>query len=180
MLKKRTKVASGTGGREFAYPPVDLKACFQGAGGRIYSPLAKIPPHDSITARKHSRPASVVPLSFNSLFCSGASAKNSYQLFCASLSGTLEKKKISFIYLLYDPKALPLENQVKTIINNVYERTVFECGRIDWSKLFGIILEFLNNGRVKGSITNEEINKIICDFSFALVSQDAYSDFIKN
>lgn len=96
------------------------------------------------------------------------------------LRGTLEKKKISFIYLLYDPKALPLESEVKTIINNVYERTVFECGRIDWSKLFGIILEFLNNGRFKGSITNEEINKIICDFSFALVSQDAYSDFIKN
>jgi hypothetical protein len=95
------------------------------------------------------------------------------------LNGTFEKKKISFIYLLFDPTKLPLESDVKPIIDNIYERTVFECGRIEWSKLFSIILEFLNNGKFKGSITNEEINKMISGFRFTLVSQDTYSNLIK-
>jgi hypothetical protein len=95
------------------------------------------------------------------------------------LNGTFEKKKISFIYLLFDPTKLPLESDVKPIIDNIYERTVFECGQIEWSKLFGIILEFLNNGKFKGSITNEEINKMISGFRFTLVSQDTYSNLIK-
>lgn len=97
----------------------------------------------------------------------------------AVLNGTLEKKELSFIYLLFDPTKLPLESDVKPIIDNNYERTVFECVRIEWSKLFSIILEFLNNGKFKGSITNEEINKMISSFRFTLVSQDTYSNLIK-
>jgi hypothetical protein len=97
----------------------------------------------------------------------------------AVLNGTLEKKELSFIYLLFDPTKLPLESDVKPIIDNIYERTVFECVRIEWSKLFSIILEFLNNDKFKGSITNEEINKMISSFRFTLVSQDTYSNLIK-
>jgi hypothetical protein len=95
------------------------------------------------------------------------------------LTSTLEKKEISFIYLLFDPTKLPLESDVKSIIDAIYERTVFESYQIDWSTLFRIILEFLNDNKFKGIMNSNDINKTVCDFRFTLVSQDTYSEFIK-
>ena len=95
-------------------PPVDLKACFQGAGGRIYSPLAKIPPHNSIaatspTARKHSllfggayapndaiyrkRYAFTIIIMPSNFFCSGASPKTVINCFMPRLPATSTKKQ---------------------------------------------------------------------------------------
>jgi hypothetical protein len=95
------------------------------------------------------------------------------------LTSTLEKKEISFIYLLFAPTKLPLESDVKSIIDAIHERTVFESYQIDWSTLFRIILEFLNDNKFKGIMNSNDINKTVCDFRFTLVSQDTYSEFIK-
>ena len=61
----------------------------------------------SPTARKHSRCASLVPLSFNSLFCSGASSKTIINCFMPRLPATSTNKKgaslwCSFFYLMPD------------------------------------------------------------------------------
>ena len=95
------------------------------------------------------------------------------------LNETLQKKKLAFIYLLYDPSNLPLESDVKSIIDSIYKRTVFECNLINWNELFGIILEFLNNNKFEGVMSSEEISKLASDFGVNLVSQNTYSDFIK-
>ena len=97
----------------------------------------------------------------------------------ALLNGTLEKKKLSFIYLLYDPTELPIENDAKATINSIYERTVFECNRINWNELFRIVLEFLEESKFAGAMTSEEMNNAVCNFSFNLVSQSAYPAYIK-
>lgn len=95
------------------------------------------------------------------------------------LNETLEKKKISFIYLLFDPTRLPIESDVKSIIDSIYERTVFECNQIEWDTLFRVILEFLNNNKFKGVMNSDDITNVVSGFELNLVSQNTYSDFIK-
>ena len=95
------------------------------------------------------------------------------------LNGTLEKKNLSFVYLLYDPTSLTINSDVKSVIDSIYERTVFECNQINWSELFRIILEFLMNNKFTDAMDSEEINDVVCNFSFNLVSQNTYSAYVK-
>ena len=95
------------------------------------------------------------------------------------LNGSLENKKLSFIYLLYDPTNLPIKNDAKATINSIYERTVLECNKINWSDLFRIILEFLTCNKFSGVKTDEEIDEAVRNFSFNLVSQNTYSAYVK-
>ena len=97
----------------------------------------------------------------------------------AVLNGTLEKKELSFIYLHYDPTKLAIDSDAKSIIDSIYERTVFECNRINWSDLFRIILEFLACNKFSSAMTCDEINNFVCNFSFSLVSQNTYSAYVK-
>ena len=97
----------------------------------------------------------------------------------AILNKTLEKKKLSFIYLHYDPTKLAIDSDAKSIIDSIYECTVSECNHISWSDLFRIILEFLAYNKFPGAMTCEEINDFVRNFSFNLVSQNTYSAYIK-
>ena len=98
----------------------------------------------------------------------------------AILNGTLENKKLSFIYLHYDPTKLAIDSDVKSIIDSIYERTVLECNRINWSDLFRIVLEFLAYNKFSGVKTCEEIDEAVRNFSFILVSQNTYLSFISS
>ena len=97
----------------------------------------------------------------------------------AILNGTLENKKLSFIYLHYDPTKLAIDSDAKSIIDSIYERTVSECNQINWSDLFRIILEFLAYNKFSGVKTYEEIDEAVRNFSFNLVSQNTYSAYLK-
>jgi hypothetical protein len=97
----------------------------------------------------------------------------------AVLNGTLEKKELSFIYLHYDPTKLAIDSDAKSIIDSIYERTVSECNQINWSDLFRIILEFLAYNKFSGVKTYKEIDEAVRNFNFNLVSQNTYSDSIK-
>ena len=97
----------------------------------------------------------------------------------AILNGTLENKKLSFIYLHYDPTKLAIDSNAKSIIDSIYERTGSECNQINWSDLFRIILEFLAYNKFSGVKTYEEIDEAVRNFSFNLVSQNTYSAYLK-
>ena len=91
------------------------------------------------------------------------------------IKGTLHKKQIDFIYLLYDPNELDLSKDSKAEINSIYERTCYECNLVDFTTLFGVILTFLNSEKYNNEISQDDIDKIVCKFTFALVSQEYYS-----
>ncbi len=87
------------------------------------------------------------------------------------LSGSIAKKNISFIYLLYDPAALELKPAAKARIAQIYERTCYESKLIDFGTLFEVILSFL--AEKKGAAQNPE-----CKLAFTLVSQKDYKEHI--
>ena len=90
------------------------------------------------------------------------------------LKGEFSKKQIDFIYLLYDPTELVLELDIKNSINDIYERTCYECNIIDYAKLLRVIFTFLNEEKYGKVISNEDIDDIINKFTFTLASQDFY------
>ena len=59
------------------------------------------------------------------------------------LKGTLAKKQIDFIYLIYDPTELTLADGTKEAVDSIYERTCYECNLVDFATLLGVIRAFL-------------------------------------
>ena len=90
------------------------------------------------------------------------------------LKGTLKKKQMDFIYLLYDPTHLEILLDVKSKIDEIYQRTCYECKRIDFSALLRVILSFLRKEKLPDSIADDDIEKMIGNFHFMLISQDGY------
>ena len=90
------------------------------------------------------------------------------------LKKELEQKQIDFIYLLYDPTELDLPANTKTTIDTIYERTCYECNLIDFATLLRVILAFLKEEKYGEVITDEDIDNILCKFTFSLASQDFY------
>jgi hypothetical protein len=95
------------------------------------------------------------------------------------LNGTLKKKQMNFIYLLYDPTELNISPNEKAEIDAIYERTCYECNLIDFSELFRVILEFLIETKFQGAMSDEELENTILKFSFTLASQDFYPILIQ-
>ena len=90
------------------------------------------------------------------------------------LKGTLEKRKIDFIYLLYDPTELDIESKTKIKIDQIYRKTCDECNLINFAELFRVVLEFLNHTEFNNVMSDKEINDIISNFKFTLASQKNY------
>ena len=86
----------------------------------------------------------------------------------------LSSKQLDFIYLLYDPTELELADHAKTMIDGIYERTCYECNLIDFATLLRVIFAFLKKTKYGEVITDDEIDYIICSFTFSLASQDFY------
>lgn len=91
------------------------------------------------------------------------------------LKGDLEAKQIDFWYLLFDPTELELMPKTKETIDAIYERTCYECNLVDFATLLRVIFAFLKEERYGDVMTDEDIDSLVCQFTFALVSQELYS-----
>ena len=90
------------------------------------------------------------------------------------LNGTLKNKQIDLIYLLYDPTELSLPEKAAKEINDIYERTTYECNLIDFTSLFRTLFSFLRQEKHVDSLSDDEIEEILFKFTFALSSQELY------
>ena len=90
------------------------------------------------------------------------------------LKGTLAKKQIDFIYLIYDPTELTLADGTKEAVDSIYERTCYECNLVDFATLFGVILAFLMEEKYGEAITYEEMENIVYTFTFSLATHEFY------
>jgi len=91
------------------------------------------------------------------------------------LRGDLEAKQIDFWYLLFDPTELELAPKTKETVDAIYERTCYECNLVDFAALLRVVFAFLKEERFGAVISDEEIDSLVCQFTFALVSQDLYA-----
>lgn len=90
------------------------------------------------------------------------------------LKGTLKRKQIDFIYLLFDPTELDISKETKEVINEIYERTRYECNLVDFATLFRVILLFLMEEKYGYIINDDELDMMTYEFSFILASQEFY------
>lgn len=81
--------------------------------------------------------------------------------------------KTKFVYFLYDPTKLAINEKKKGQICEIYERTVYECSLINFEKLYRTILVFLNT-KYEWAVSDETIDRLSKDFSFTRVSQEGY------
>lgn len=86
----------------------------------------------------------------------------------AFLKGEFEPKKIDFIYLLFNPKLIEI-NEGKEEIISIYEQTCNECNSIDFKALFGVIVDYLQT--IKGIGKDKNKAEITNNFSFRLCDQ---------
>jgi hypothetical protein len=88
----------------------------------------------------------------------------------AFLNGTFEIKDIEFIYLLFDPTIIEIEDEkAKTQIYEIYNNTCNECNSTDFKALFAVIVDYLKSYKEwnKEIDTSDLVNR----FSFKLCSQ---------
>ena len=93
--------------------------------------------------------------------------------------GELAQKQINFIYLLYDPTKLNIAPDVKAKIDSIYERTRYECDLLDFTALMRVIFEFLKKEKFNESISDKELDMLMCKFKFSLVSQNRYEELLQ-
>ena len=97
------------------------------------------------------------------------------------LRGSLDRtKELRFLYLLYDPRALPLSPAAREEIVAVYEKTCRECRSLDFAALFRAILEFLRGTAFAGTMTERELHETVSRFTFTLVSQREYAAILSH
>ena len=89
----------------------------------------------------------------------------------AFLNGKFEIKDIEFIYLLFDPTVIEIEDEkAKTQIYEIYNNTCNECNSTDFKALFEVIVDYLKSYKewTKDIETSDLVNR----FSFKLCSQE--------
>ena len=90
------------------------------------------------------------------------------------LKGTLERKQVDFIYLLYDPTELDIAPDAKGVIDEIYERTCYECNLVDFAELYRVLLNFLIREKYAGAASDAEADDMVQKFTFTLASQEFY------
>lgn len=94
------------------------------------------------------------------------------------LIGNSNIKKTDFIYLLFNPKLINIEEGKERILK-IYDKTCAECDLVDFKALFEVIVEYLltlSHHKWK----NEALSAAIIDnFTFALVDQASFIERIK-
>lgn len=93
--------------------------------------------------------------------------------------GELKQKQIDFIYLLYDPSELDLDPDTKAEVDAIYKRTCYECNLVDFATLLRVIFAFLKEEKYGEIVSDENLDALICKFTFVLVSQDFYPMLIQ-
>lgn len=86
----------------------------------------------------------------------------------AFLKGEFDIKKIDFIYLLFNPKLIEI-NEGKEEILSIYEQSCNECNSVDFKALFDVIVDYLQTA--KGLSKDKNKAEIVNNFSFKLVNQ---------
>ena len=89
----------------------------------------------------------------------------------AYLKGEFDKK-IDFIYLLFNPKLIKI-NEGKEEIISIYEQTCNECNSVDFKALFDVIVDYLQT--VRGLGKDKNTAEITNNFSFRLCDQSNMS-----
>lgn len=90
------------------------------------------------------------------------------------LKGTLERKQVDFIYLLYDPTELDIEPDAKEMIDGIYERICYECNLVDCAELYRVLLNFLIKEKYTDAASDSDVDNMVINFTFALASQEFY------
>lgn len=89
----------------------------------------------------------------------------------AFLNGTMNVKDITFIYLLFDPTQIEINDKdAKSKIYEVYNNTCYECVSTDFKTLFEIIVDYLK--LYKKWDTDIKTNDLAGCFSFTLCTQE--------
>ena len=90
------------------------------------------------------------------------------------LKGRLQRKQVDFIYLLYDPTELDIVPDGKAVIDEIYERTCYECNLVDFAELYRVLLNFLIKEKYAGAASEIDVDNMLLQFTFALASQEFY------
>ena len=85
-----------------------------------------------------------------------------------SLAKEIESQNIEFIYLLFNPNLIKIDEGKEEIIS-IYEQTCNECEAIDFKALFEVLVDYLQTVRGLGKDKNKA--DIINGFSFKLCDQ---------
>ena len=89
----------------------------------------------------------------------------------AFLNGRFEIKDIEFIYLLFDPTTIEIEDKkAKAQIHEIYHNTCNECNATDFKALFEVVVDYLKSYKQwnKDFKTSDLTNR----FTFKLCSQE--------
>ena len=88
----------------------------------------------------------------------------------AFFKGEFDIKNIEFIYLLFNPKLIEIEDEkAKSKIHKIYTRTCYECNLVDFKNLFEVIIEFLKMEYKIGESVSVEL--LMDKLTFSLCDQ---------
>ncbi len=90
------------------------------------------------------------------------------------LRGELEPKQTDFIYLVYDPTELELSDDVRGVIEAVYERLCYEVNLVDTASLLRVIFAYLKDTVFGDALSDDVIENVVFSFTFSLASQEFY------
>ena len=97
----------------------------------------------------------------------------------AFLKGEFDIKNIEFIYLLFNPKLIEIEDKkAKSKIHKIYTQTCNECNLLDFKKLFEVIIEFLKTEYKIGE--SVPTSALVDNFTFKLCDQNIGTMYFKN
>lgn len=88
-----------------------------------------------------------------------------------------DQKSVLFLYLLYNPTELHLEDGVKEEIFRIYNETCQTAVAYDFKVMFGHIVDFVGSIK-KFAATKEELQHIKNGFDFVLCDQHTYKDYL--
>lgn len=89
-------------------------------------------------------------------------------------------KRITFLYLCYDPHEIEITDGKKAErILATYDRMRAECGAIDFAKLWESIVTYLREKLKVGSANDREVAAMLANFRFALCDQEDYQALLK-
>ena len=91
-------------------------------------------------------------------------------------SGT--EKKIVFLYLLFDPKGLPLPDECRVEVERIHAETCRAAELLCMEKMFGHIVDFLIT-ETKIPCTEDRAEWVKKNFSFVLCDQEKYPSYLK-
>ena len=89
----------------------------------------------------------------------------------AFLNGEFEIKNIEFIYLLFNPTLVEIEDKnARSKIHQIYKNTCNECNAFDFKALFEVIIDYLKS--LKKWNKDYKTNDLTDRFTFKLCSQE--------